>query len=259
MSNPLFPLGAALIIGGSGGLGAAIAQQFALDGSNVALSYNSNKAAGEAMGQTIEALGRKASVHQLNAADLQGIERVIADAIAAHGRIHTLVFAAAGVAHQLHISEFTDELWKEHMDAEVTGFYKLCRGMLPHFKAQGGGSIVHIGSGGELIWPARDGLSVIPKAANEALVRGIANEEGQFNIRANSVLVGVIEAGMFLKLKRKACLRLNGKPWSKACCPCAALVRLRILPMRQYFSHPIKRTTSQGKKLPWRAASAFKS
>ena len=201
MSNPLFPLGAALIIGGSGGLGAAIAQQFALDGSDVALSYNSNKAAGEATGQQIEALGRKASVHQLNAADLQGIERVIADAVAAHGRIHTLVFAAAGVAHQLHISEFTDELWKEHMDAEVTGFYKLCRGLLPHFKAQGGGSIVHIGSGGELIWPARDGLSVIPKAANEALVRGIANEEGQFNIRANSVLVGVIEAGMFLKLK----------------------------------------------------------
>ena len=83
----------------------------------------------------------------------------------------------------------------------LRSFYKLCRGLLPHFKAQGGGSIVHIGSGGELIWPARDGLSVIPKAANEALVRGIANEEGQFNIRANSVLVGVIEAGMFLKLK----------------------------------------------------------
>ena len=201
MSNPLFPQGAALIIGGSGGLGAAIAQQFALDGSDVALSYNTNKSAGEAMGQEIAALGRKASVHQLNAADLSGVERVIADAIAAHGRIHTLVFAAAGVAHQLHIAEFTDELWKEHMDAEVTGFYKLCRGLLPHFKAQGGGSIVHIGSGGELIWPARDGLSVIPKAANEALVRGIATEEGQFNIRANSVLVGVIEAGMFLKLK----------------------------------------------------------
>ena len=40
MSNPLFPLGAALIIGGSGGLGAAIAQQFALDGSNVALWHS---------------------------------------------------------------------------------------------------------------------------------------------------------------------------------------------------------------------------
>lgn len=223
MTPHLFPPGAALIIGGSGGLGAAIAQQFAIDGSDVAITYNSNEAAGQAVAQGIAAQERTASVHQLNAADLQGIERVIADAIAQHGRIHTLVFAAAGVAHQLHISEFTDELWNEHIHAEVTGFYKLCRGLIPHFRAQGGGSIVHIGSGGHLIWPARDGLSVIPKAANEAVIRGIASEEGQFNIRANSVLVGVIEAGMFLKLKAQGVFTPEWEAMVKA-----------MLPMRRF-------------------------
>ena len=223
MTPHLFPPGAALIIGGSGGLGAAIAQQFAIDGSDVAITYNSNEAAGQAVAQGIAAQGRTASVHQLNAADLQGIERVITDAIAQHGRIHTLVFAAAGVAHQLHISEFTDELWNEHIHAEVTGFYKLCRGLIPHFRAQGGGSIVHIGSGGHLIWPARDGLSVIPKAANEAVIRGIASEEGQFNIRANSVLVGVIEAGMFLKLKAQGVFTPEWEAMVKA-----------MLPMRRF-------------------------
>ena len=223
MTPHLFPPGAALIIGGSGGLGAAIAQQFAIDGSDVAITYNSNEAAGQAVAQGIAAQGRTASVHQLNAADLQGIERVIADAIAQHGRIHTLVFAAAGVAHQLHISEFTDELWNEHIHAEVTGFYKLCRGLIPHFRAQGGGSIVHIGSGGHLIWPARDGLSVIPKAANEAVIRGIASEEWQFNIRANSVLVGVIEAGMFLKLKAQGVFTPEWEAMVKA-----------MLPMRRF-------------------------
>ena len=98
MTQHLFPQGAVLVVGGSGGLGAAIAQQFAIDGSDVAITYNSNEAAGQAVAQGIAAQGRTASVHQLNAADLQGIERVIADAIAQHGRIHTLVFAAAGVA-----------------------------------------------------------------------------------------------------------------------------------------------------------------
>ncbi|WP_175747713.1 SDR family oxidoreductase [Burkholderia pyrrocinia] len=38
---------------------------------------------------------------------------------------------------------------------------------------------------------------VAPKAANEALVKGLAREEGRCNVRANSILVGVIEAGMF--------------------------------------------------------------
>ena len=51
--------------------------------------------------------------------------------------------------------------------------------------------------------PMKDGLSVVPKAANEALVKGIAKEEGRHNIRANSLLVGVIEAGMFLELLKR--------------------------------------------------------
>lgn len=46
-------------------------------------------------------------------------------------------------------------------------------------------------------------LSVAPKAAIEALVRGIASGEGHFRIRANSVALGVIEAGIFLRLKGK--------------------------------------------------------
>jgi len=44
---------------------------------------------------------------------------------------------------------------------------------------------------------------VIPKAANEALIQGLAKEEGKHNIRANTVLVGVIKAGMFLELTKQ--------------------------------------------------------
>jgi NAD(P)-dependent dehydrogenase (short-subunit alcohol dehydrogenase family) len=42
-----------------------------------------------------------------------------------------------------------------------------------------------------------------PKAAIEALVRGIAREEGRFGVRANSVALGVIETGIFLRLAGK--------------------------------------------------------
>ena len=40
-----------------------------------------------------------------------------------------------------------------------------------------------------------------PKGGIEALVRGIAREEGRFGIRANCVALGVIDAGMFLNLQ----------------------------------------------------------
>ncbi|MGU7812927.1 SDR family NAD(P)-dependent oxidoreductase [Burkholderia sp. AW49-1] len=66
-----------------------------------------------------------------------------------------------------------------------------------NLRAPGGGSFVTLGSAGHLRWPDRDGLSVAPNAANEALVKGLAREEGRREIRANSILVGAIEAGMF--------------------------------------------------------------
>lgn len=66
-----------------------------------------------------------------------------------------------------------------------------------------GGSIIHLGSAGDLSWPDKDVLSVAPKAANESLVKAIAREEGKDGIRANSVLVGVIKAGMFLELSKQ--------------------------------------------------------
>ena len=56
-------------------------------------------------------------------------------------------------------------------------------------------------------------LSVAPKAAIEALITGIAREEGVHGIRANTVLLGVIEAGMFLELSRQG---VFGADWVKA-------------------------------------------
>jgi NAD(P)-dependent dehydrogenase (short-subunit alcohol dehydrogenase family) len=64
----------------------------------------------------------------------------------------------------------------------------------------GAGSFVYISSAGLKRFPAGDVLSVAPKGAIEALLRGIAKEEGRFGIRANSVALGVIDAGMFPRL-----------------------------------------------------------
>ena len=47
-------------------------------------------------------------------------------------------------------------------------------------------------------------MSVAPKAAIEALIRGVAREEGRFGVRANSVAVGVVDAGMFKRLTAQA-------------------------------------------------------
>lgn len=195
-----FPEGSALVFGGSGGLGAASARQLAIAGSDIALCYHSKEQAAATLAEEFRTLGRTVSIHRVDATDPASLAVARDAAIAAHGRIHTMLWAAGPLVDQLYLSETPIEKWKRAVDVEVHGFFAATQALLPHFREAGGGSFVHLGSAGHLHWPDRDGLSVAPKAANESLVRGIAREEGRHGIRANSVLVGVIDAGMFHEL-----------------------------------------------------------
>jgi 3-oxoacyl-[acyl-carrier protein] reductase len=173
--NAYFPTGAALVVGASGGIGGKVAEVLAGDGSNLALVYNRKAEAAQAVADRVSV---STTTHKCDVTDAAAIAALVEQAVAQHGRIHTLVWAAGPLVDQLYLGET----------------------LLPHMREQGGGSIVHLGSAGHLRWPDRDGLSVAPKASNESWLKGIAREEGRYGIRANSVLVGVIDAGMFHEL-----------------------------------------------------------
>ncbi|WP_176593752.1 SDR family NAD(P)-dependent oxidoreductase [Sphingobium sp. EM0848] len=203
MREGRFPEGCVLVVGGSGGIGAAVAKCFADAGTDVAITYYSKPAVAGRVRDEIGALGRKATSHRVDVRDPGEVEVVIDQAIAEHGRIHTVIWGAGPLVDQQILADTTHEQWRRAIDVEVHGFFNVVKAALPHFRTSGGGSFVTLGSAGHDRWPDKDGLSVAPKAANESLVRGIAREEGRHNIRANSVLVGVIEAGMFLELTRQ--------------------------------------------------------
>jgi 3-oxoacyl-[acyl-carrier protein] reductase len=198
--NALFPNGAALVIGASGGIGGKVAEVLASDGSDLALVYNRKKDAVEALAASVST---KASMHPCDVTDRASLSAMVADAIAAHGRIHTLVWGAGPLVEQMTLGKTPEEAWRRAFEVEVHGLFAVVQALLPQMREQGGGSIVHLGSAGHLRWPEADGLSVAPKAANESFLRGIAREEGKHGIRANSVLVGVIDAGMFHILSAK--------------------------------------------------------
>lgn len=203
MTSSLFPAGATLVFGGSGGIGQEVAKSFGAAGSDVAVVYRSKREVAERVAGAITTLGRRATTHAADVTDPAQIEAAVREVLATHGQIHTVVWAAGPVVEQLHLAETPLALWKRSIEIEVHGFFNAVQATLPALRAAGGGSYVHLGSAGHVWWPAKDGLSVAPKAANEALVKGIAKEEGRHNIRANSILVGVIEAGMFLELLQR--------------------------------------------------------
>jgi len=195
-----FPAGACMIFGASGGIGQGMAREFARAGSAVALCYRSKLDVAERLAAELRALGVAASLHQVDVREPEAVSAAVAGAIMAHGRVHTMVWGAGPLVGQIPLVEWSDSAFRNAMEVEAFGFYRASRALIPHMRSAGGGSFVHLGSAGHDWWPKLDGLSVVPKAANEALIKGIAKEEGAFEIRANSVLVGVIDAGMFHEL-----------------------------------------------------------
>ena len=192
-----FPNGATIVFGGSGGIGKGVALEFAKAGSNVAIVYRSKQDVAEATAKAIEALGVKVSIHKMDVRDRAQVQAGFAEAAKVHGRIHTVVWGAGPVVPQERIADWSEEMFRQSMEIEAFGFNNAVHTALPHMRSNGGGSFVHLGSAGHDWWPKLDGLSVAPKACNEALIKGIAKEEGPNEIRANSILVGVIDAGQF--------------------------------------------------------------
>ena len=221
-----FPDGACMVFGGGGGIGQGVALEFGKAGSDVAVCYRSKQDVAERTADAIRAAGAKASIHQVDVRDRASLDACIAAAAAEHGRIHSMVWGAGPLVGQTPLAEWTEAAFRNAMETEAFGFYNAARALIPHMRAHGGGSFVHLGSAGHDWYPKLDGLSVVPKAANEALIKGIAKEEGEHNIRANSVLVGVIDAGMFHELSEQGvfgdewiaethkllCLRRWGQP-----------------------------------------------
>lgn len=196
---PDFPTGVALVVGGSGGIGSAVARGFAAHGVPLAITYRHNEDAANEVARGIRDSGRSCSVHAVDLGDLESVRRCLDGLVEEHGHIHTIAHAAGTHIDQPYISQVTPEQWRNTMDWDVNGFFHVVHAALPHLR-ESRGSIVFISSSGLRRFPPGDVLSVAPKGAIEALMRGIAREEGRFGVRANNVAVGVVDAGMFPKL-----------------------------------------------------------
>jgi NAD(P)-dependent dehydrogenase (short-subunit alcohol dehydrogenase family) len=112
------------------------------------------------------------------------------------GALHTAIYAAGPYIHMRHISRIEPALFRDTMEQDAFGCFNLIHAVLPHLRAAKG-AFVALTTPALKRYAVKDVLSVAPKAAIEALVRGVAAEEGRFGVRANGVGVGVIEDGMY--------------------------------------------------------------
>jgi 3-oxoacyl-[acyl-carrier protein] reductase len=105
------------------------------------------------------------------------------------------VYAAGPHVPMRHLSQVAPADLADQLDADAAAFFRVAAPALPALRAQGG-SIVAVTTAATSRFPVRDGLSSVPKAAVEALVRGLAAEEGRYGVRVNCVGPGMLTDGM---------------------------------------------------------------
>jgi 3-oxoacyl-[acyl-carrier protein] reductase len=180
----------ALITGGSGDIGRAIARRFLTLGAHVALGdlQPDERLAGELGGE-----GRVLAV-RLDVTSRESAEAAIQRTVEHYGRLDVLV-NNAGVADRHHISEMTDEAWERVLDVNLRGAFLMTRAALAHMMPRREGWIVSIASVSAKSG-ATDANYVASKAGLIGFTKAVARDVASHGIYVNAVAPGLVDTAM---------------------------------------------------------------
>lgn len=182
---------ATLITGGSRGIGAAIARRLAAAGHDLALTYRERREEVEAVAAECREQGAEVVVLQADLADLERAETIVADAVAALGRLTGLVNNAGVTGRIGPLLETTTRESEFVFRINVLAPLATTRASIAHFRDHGGGSIVNISSGAATSGAPNTYIPyAMSKAALNLLTVGAAKEFAADGVRVNTVSPG---------------------------------------------------------------------
>lgn len=188
-----FPEGAAVVIGGTGGIGRKICERLAEAGSDVAFTFRTNTETAEQVTEAVRASGRRVSHARAEVTDAASLQSCFDRFKSEFGRIHSVIYTTAPEIPQQWLSSIEPEQVQHVLSVNVMGLFHTIKAAIPVLR--GGGSFVTVTSSAVHRYPRRDALSAIPKSAVEMLTMALAKEEGRYGLRANCVAPHLIEAG----------------------------------------------------------------
>ena len=180
---------AALITGGSKGLGLAMAAGLASAGANIML-VNRNAEEGIQAAKELRAdYGTKAISFSANISEVQQTEAMAKAAMDAFGQIDILI-NSAGINIRGAIDEVAPEDFGKVMNVNVTGTWLCSRAVTPFMKKKGSGKIINLASTLGLVGLANRTPYASSKGAVVQMTRALALELAPFNINVNAICPG---------------------------------------------------------------------
>jgi len=182
----------AVVIGGTGVLGGALAEGLAQAGALTIVSGR-DPAKGAERVSAIEKLGGRAAFEPVDVMQRSSIETLLKNVAARHGRVDMLI-NGAGVNSASAYLDVKDEDWDRVITSNLNAVHWGCQIFGAHMIEQGGGSIVNIASVTSHLPLSRVFAYSASKAAVLSLTQNVAREFGTKNVRVNALCPGFFPA-----------------------------------------------------------------
>lgn len=196
----------ALIVGGSRGIGRAIALRLARSGFDIWLTYRGNHAAAQNVKEEIEGIGRTCETLSFDVSIYEDTRAALEDR--AEGHPPEVVVFNAGITRDNLMIWMTREEWDSVLSTNLDGFYNVIRSVLFSMLRVKRGRIVTISSASGQTGQAGQVNYSASKSGLIGASKALAREVGKRNILVNVVAPGMIETDMTEDLPREKILPL---------------------------------------------------
>lgn len=207
----------AIVTGASGGIGRATALEFAREGADIVLQYNSNRAAAEMVAREINSLGREALLSQVNFAEVKESPRQVRDmvevAVGKFGKVDFLVnlagYPARGEWNRRFLELSPNDFFKP-INVDLLGSFLCAQAVAPQFLKQKKGVIVNVSSTPALGGHDKGFAFTVAKAGIIGLTKALAVELAPY-VRVNAVALGNVETEWVTELTAEELAREKGE------------------------------------------------
>jgi 3-oxoacyl-[acyl-carrier protein] reductase len=184
---------AAIVTGGSKGIGFAIATRFATSGADVAIVARGREALDAAVKSIQATTNARVIGAQGDVGTAAGVQGAYDAAMKAFGKLD-IVINNAGTSRAGPFDAMSDQVMQDDLDLKLFAAVRLIRLTLPQMKERKWGRIINVLNIGAKAPRAASGPTSISRAAGMALTKALAGELAPHNILVNALLVGLIEA-----------------------------------------------------------------
>lgn len=181
----------ALVTGASRGIGRATAEHLLREGYDLHATYRTEAGAANELVAYGEKLGRKVTLHQLDATSLASQKQLISELSAAS--FNCLVFNA-GIIEFEDFEDYDHSIWDRTLETNLSSILRLSLGLKD--RLVNGGAIVMVSSTDGMIGSYASMAYAASKAALNNLTSSLACNFGSMNIRVNAVAPGWISTDM---------------------------------------------------------------